>query len=99
MEETETEIRTGTTTGLGILMFAAGAMIGAGLALLYAPKTGRELRDRVTDMTGDAMSRLKEFSSEAQEKMRSTISRGKEMAEEKASRVSGEGEAGREIFH
>lgn len=97
MEETEFEARTGTTTGLGILMFAAGAMIGAGLALLYAPKTGRELRGRVSDMTGDAMSRIKTFSTDAQEKMRSTLSRGKEMAQEKASEMSGE--EGKEMFH
>ena len=35
----------GTSASTIFLSFLAGAAVGAGLALLYAPKTGRELRE------------------------------------------------------
>ena len=81
--------------GRDVLSFIAGAMFGAGLALLYAPKTGREVREKVTDFTNDAMAKMKGFSSEAQEKMKTTFSRGKEMAEEKAASFT----SGSETMH
>lgn len=71
-------------TGRDMMTFLAGAMLGAGLALLYAPRTGREVREKVTDFTNDAMAKMKGFSTDAQERMRSTFKKGKEMAEEKA---------------
>lgn len=96
MEETETTMG----TGLGVLMFAAGALIGAGVALLYAPRTGRELREKVSGMTGDAVTRFKDFKTEAQEKIRTSLSKGKEMAEEKAASYSEGGQTGEEsMFH
>jgi len=33
--------------------FGTGIVIGAGLALLFAPKTGRELRQDIADRLGD----------------------------------------------
>jgi len=33
--------------------FATGIILGAGLALLFAPKTGRELRQDIADRLGD----------------------------------------------
>ncbi len=34
-------------TGLGL--FAVGILVGAGLGLLFAPKTGAEMRDRLSE--------------------------------------------------
>lgn len=97
MEETETTTTMGT--GLGVLLFAAGALIGAGVALLYTPRTGRELRERVSGMTGDAMTRFKEMKTGAQEKIRSSLAKGKEMAEEKAASYSESGQTEESMYH
>lgn len=80
---TETEKTMGSMT---FLSFFAGALVGAGLALLYAPKTGREIRERMGGYTDEAMSKLKEYGNMAQEKMKTFRSKAEEAAEGSASR-------------
>jgi len=46
----------GTSTGL-ILAFVAGALSGAVVALLTAPRSGRETRTRLKDLVRDAAGR------------------------------------------
>ena len=77
-------------TGREAVSFIAGALFGAGLAMLYAPRTGKEVREKVTDFTNDAMTRMKGFSTEAQEKLRTKFNKGKEMVEEETSRFTSE---------
>lgn len=38
-------------------LFGAGLLVGAGLALLFAPTTGRELRDELSDRAGNLRDR------------------------------------------
>lgn len=83
----------------GLTCFLSGALVGAGIALLYAPKTGRELREKVSGMTGDTIGKMKDFSAEAQEKMRSTFNKGKQMAEEKGAALSSAAEEAKQAFH
>jgi len=45
--------RGSSTTGL-VLAFLAGAVSGAVVALLTAPRSGRETRDRIKDLARDA---------------------------------------------
>lgn len=53
----------GTGEG-GWSAFIAGALIGAGVALLFAPQTGRELRGMVRDYAGRAKDDLLEKAEE-----------------------------------
>lgn len=39
-----TDEKNSVDTGTILMAFLAGAAVGTGLALLYAPKTGKELR-------------------------------------------------------
>jgi gas vesicle protein len=80
------------------LSFLAGAAVGAGLALLYAPKTGKELREKIGDLTDDAVGKIKSYATEAQEKIKSTIEDGKEVIKEKKSILSSAIEAGKEAM-
>ena len=48
----------GVSAGTVFLSFLAGAAVGAGLALLYAPKTGPELRAKIKDLTDDAVDKI-----------------------------------------
>jgi len=88
----------GTSATAIFLSFLAGAAVGAGLALLYAPKTGKELRAKIGELTDDAMGKIKCYANEAQEKIKSTIEEGKEVIMEKKSILSSAFEAGKEAM-
>ena len=89
---------------LGLL--AVGALIGAGLALLLAPKSGQEtrelLRERGTDWAKRAQEqgselarRAKESVGDAQVKAQGYLGKGKEVLEDTSAQLKAAFEAGR----
>lgn len=88
----------GISAGTVLVSFVAGAAIGAGLALLYAPKTGLELRESLNDFAEDAVGKIKEYTKEAQEKIKTALEEGKEAVVEKKSILASAIEAGREAM-
>lgn len=42
----------------GVALFGAGILVGAGLALLFAPTSGRELREEITEKVGELRERV-----------------------------------------
>jgi gas vesicle protein len=88
----------GICAGTVMVSFVAGAAIGAGLALLYAPKSGSEMRETITDFAEDAVDKIKEYTKEAQEKIKTAIEDGKETIIEKKSVLASAIEAGREAM-
>ncbi|MBU5614743.1 YtxH domain-containing protein [Geomonas azotofigens] len=91
-------MRRHASTTAEVVSFSAGALVGAGLALLYAPKTGHEMREKVSDVTGDAIAKMKGMTAEAQDKLNRNLRRGREYAEEKVSELSSNIEE-REQYH
>ncbi|QXE91238.1 YtxH domain-containing protein [Geomonas subterranea] len=91
-------MRRHASTTAEVVSFSAGALVGAGLALLYAPKTGSEMREKVSDVTGDAISRMKGLTTEVQDKLNKNLRKGREYAEEKVSELSSNIEE-REQYH
>jgi len=59
----------------GLLTFLAGAAVGAGLALLFAPQSGKETRQKIKDsyekVTDDVKEGYDKFSKEAQKAINS----------------------------
>jgi len=88
----------GISAGTVLVSFVAGAALGAGLALLYAPKSGRDMRESIADMAEDAVDKIKEYTKEAQEKIKSAVEEGKETVNEKKSSLPSAIEAGREAM-
>jgi gas vesicle protein len=88
----------GICAGTVLVSFVAGAAIGAGLALLYAPKSGTEMRETIADFAEDAVDKIKEYTKEAQEKIKTAIDEGKETIIEKKSVLASAIEAGREAM-
>jgi gas vesicle protein len=87
-------------------LIAVGAIIGAGVALLLAPKTGEETREILREKGGDlarrAQERGSEFARRAQETMgeaqtraQEYLGRGREVVEEKSAQLRAAFEAGR----
>lgn len=83
-------------SGSMLMAFLAGGMIGAGLALLYAPGSGRETRERITGLaddirkksetwTGEVKHKVEDFIEEERSVLRAAYDAGREaMAKEKA---------------
>jgi gas vesicle protein len=92
-------MRRHVSTTAEVVTFSAGAIVGAGLALLYAPKTGHEMRAKVGDVTEDAITKMKEVTAETQEKLNRNLRKGKEYAEEKVSALSSAAEETTETLH
>lgn len=88
----------GVSTGTVVVSFLAGAALGAGLALLYAPKSGRETREQIADLADDAVEKIKEYAKDAQDKIVNAFEEGQEAIREKKSILASAIEAGREAI-
>lgn len=62
----------------------------------YAPKTGKEVRGRITDLSNDTVSKMKGYGSQAQDKMKSFYNTGRDMFREKKEQMSATMETGEE---
>jgi gas vesicle protein len=66
----------------GLLVgFLAGGVIGAIVALLYAPKTGRELRENLMNKSDEYYDDVEKYFSEARDKAKELINDGKRKSE------------------
>ncbi len=70
-----------------LVPFVIGGLVGAGVALLLAPKSGRELRKDISDLAGDAQDRIS-----------MTIDKSKELYEGSRSAVTNAIDAGKKAF-
>lgn len=48
-----------------VIAFVSGAVIGTAAALLLTPKPGREVREKLSDLSGDAAEKMKKLAREA----------------------------------
>jgi len=66
----------------GLLIgFLAGGAIGAIFALLYAPKSGKELREDIKNKTDEYMDDAEKFIADAKVKAKDVINEGKKKSE------------------
>ena len=66
---------------VGTAAFLAGALIGAGMALLLAPQSGAETRDMLRHYAGRAKDELKQRGQQVKSTLDSAMERGKEAFE------------------
>lgn len=85
--------------GTVLVSLAAGAAIGAVLALLYAPKSGLGMRETISDFAEEAVDKIKEYTKEAQETIKTAIEDGKDAIAEKKNFLASSIEAGREVIN
>lgn len=83
-----------SSVGTVVIPFLAGVAFGSGLTLLFAPKSGRELRERIKDHSHDTVGRIKKCTRDAQEKIRTSCDEGKEYLKEKTNLISSSVEGG-----
>lgn len=64
--------------GSFLMGLLAGTVLGAGLGMLFAPKTGYELRHQLTEQTGRLRSTANDAYSQATDKVSQIVDRGRE---------------------
>jgi gas vesicle protein len=76
-----------------VAAFAVGALVGAGIALLYAPQSGRDTRDRLArktrelkDGAGEAMDDAKEMVRGKRDQILAAVEAGKDAMENEGGR-------------
>ena len=70
------------------LSFILGGLVGAGVALLMAPRSGKETREKLTGMAEDVKGKATDYAGQVKEKLSSTVEHGKEFIEVKKSLIS-----------
>ena len=88
----------GYSSGSVLLSFLLGGVVGAGLALLFAPQSGRETRQQIKDLTDDVKDKTTEYVKQAKEKAASIVDDGKEYYDEKKSILKSAVDAGKEAY-
>ncbi len=75
--------------------FFLGSLAGAALALLMAPKTGRETRELLAERGGEFFKKAQEAAGDTQSRAGDLFDKGREYFEEQTQRLSSAFEAGR----
>jgi gas vesicle protein len=81
-----------------VLAFILGGALGAGLAMLFAPDSGRRTRERLRDFAADVRDKTIDFSEDLRDKTEDAMERGREVFEEKKSILSAAVQAGKEAI-
>jgi gas vesicle protein len=80
------------------LGFILGGALGASLAVLFAPESGRRTRERLRDLAADVRDKTIDLSEDFRDKAEDVVERGREVIEEKKSILSAAVQAGREAM-
>jgi gas vesicle protein len=91
------EYRNGSCGSI-LMAFVLGAAIGGGLALLTAPRSGQETRDKFREMSDELLEKTKKSADEAEARIRAAIDEGREVLAEKKEIIKSAIEAGREAM-
>lgn len=88
----------GYGAGSVLLSFLLGGLVGAGFALLLAPQSGRETRQKIRELSGEAKEKAMEYVEDIKGKITTGIDKGKEFIEGKKTMISSAIEAGKEAY-
>jgi gas vesicle protein len=88
----------GFGVGAVILSFFVGGLVGAGVALLVAPKTGEETRKIIKDFAEDTKGKVEGYIHDVKGKATAYVEKGKEFVEKEKNIISKAVEAGKEAY-
>ncbi len=96
MKYEETDYNGGT--GSWLPSFILGGLIGASVALLVAPKSGRKTREQIKDMAQDARERAEGYYELAKGRISTAVQKGAEVFQEKKTEVESTIAKGKEAY-
>ncbi|MCL5005123.1 MAG: YtxH domain-containing protein [Acidobacteria bacterium] len=85
-------------SGSNVAFFLAGAGIGAILALLFAPKSGKETRDYLTQKAGESREKVAAKSQEYRRQAEGYVDKAKEVVNKQKEQLSAALEAGKQAY-
>ena len=88
----------GYCSGSIFLSFLLGGIVGAAVALLLAPESGRETRHKIKEFAGDMKDKVRDYADDVRGKVTSTVEKSKDFYEEKKSSIAKAVEAGRDAY-
>jgi gas vesicle protein len=88
----------GYSMGGVVLSFLLGGIVGAGFALLMAPQSGRETRQKIRELSDDVKEKAMDYVGEVKGKVTGGIDKSKEIYEEKKTMISSAIDAGKEAY-
>ena len=80
------------------LSFLLGGLVGAGVALLMAPNSGRETRQRIRDLTDDVKEKAEDYVEQTRSKVSRAVEKGKGFVQDQKSIIGTAVEAGKEAY-
>lgn len=81
-----------------IISFFLGGLVGAGVALLLAPKSGREAREQIKDLAKEVKEKTGTYVEHVKSKAATVLEKGKELIEKEKSVVSSAIDSGIEAY-
>ena len=88
----------GYSAGPLVFSFFLGGLIGAGVALLLAPSSGKETREKIKEFAGEAKGKAEGVIGQVKGKVTTVVEKGKEAFEERKSILATAIEAGKEAY-
>lgn len=77
----------GTGSGSWLFTFILGGLIGAAVALLAAPKSGRQTREQLKDIAEDAKEKAESYYEQARSKVSDAMQKGTDVFHQKKSEM------------
>lgn len=81
-----------------LLAFLLGGIVGAGIALMVAPKSGQETREQIKKLADEAKQKADVYIEEVKNKASTVIEKGKELLEKEKTVISAAIDAGKEAY-
>ena len=81
-----------------ILAFLLGGVIGAGLALLLSPWSGRQTREKILGAAEEAKDKAEDYLNQAKERVTSAVEKGKEVLDKERFNIKAAVDAGKEAY-
>ena len=85
-------------SGEVMLAFVLGGIIGAAVGILYAPRSGKDTRKKLKDISEDLSEKIGDVGEEVKSKSKQIIAEGKEKIISSKDRIEEAIEAGRKVF-
>lgn len=84
--------------GSGLLWFLAGLGIGAAVGILYAPKSGDEMRQQLREVAEDSRNTVRDRARQAREQAGNWADKGRDYLNQQREQIRSAYEAGRQAY-
>ena len=88
----------GHSAGTVFLSFLIGGIVGAGVALLLAPQSGRETRRKIREFTDDVKDKAEDVVEQIKDRISETVHSGKDYLSDKKAVIAAAIDAGKEAY-